>query len=73
MKAHKYWSLGALFTMIGAFYTGHKGSKTAHKYFALSSLLCMIMAIYSGHKLISGKSKKKAPDAQKSDFLTETE
>ena len=72
MKAHKYWSFGALFTMIGAVYSGYKGSKTAHKYFALSSLLCMIMAIYSGHKLISGKSKKKAPDIQKSDFSTES-
>jgi len=39
MKAHKYWSLGALFTMIGAVYSGYKGSKTAHKYFAFSSLL----------------------------------
>ena len=45
MKAHKYWSLGALATMIGTF--------------ACSSLLCMIMAIYSGHKMISGKSRKK--------------
>ena len=48
MKAHKYWSLGALASMIGT-----------HKYFAYSSLLCMIMAIYSGHKMISGKSLKK--------------
>ena len=53
MKAHKYWSLGALATMIGTFYTGYKNMKTAHKYFACSSLLCMIMAIYSGHKMIS--------------------
>ena len=59
MKAHKYWSLGALATMIGAFYTGYKNMKTAHKYFACSSLLCMIMAIYSGHKMISGKSREK--------------
>ena len=50
MKAHKYWSLGALAAMIGTFYTGYKNMKTAHKYFACSSLLCMIMAIYSGHK-----------------------
>ena len=57
MKAHKYWSLGALFTMLGAFYTGYKNMRSAHKYFALSSLLCMIMSIYSGHKMISGKSK----------------
>ena len=32
MKAHKYWSLGALATMIGTFYTGYKNMKTAHKY-----------------------------------------
>ena len=59
MKAHKYWSLGALVAMIGTLYTGYKNMKTAHKYFACSSLLCMIMAIYSGHKMISGKSRKK--------------
>lgn len=59
MKAHKYWSLGALATMIGTFYTGYKNIKAAHKYFACSSLLCMIMAIYSGHKMISGKSRKR--------------
>ena len=40
MKAHKYWSLGALAAMIGTFYTGYKNMKTAHKYFACSSLLC---------------------------------
>ena len=34
MKAHKYWSLGALATMIGTFYTGSKNMKAAHKYFA---------------------------------------
>ncbi len=59
MKAHKYWSLGALTTMIGTFYTGYRNQKSAHKYFACSSLLCMIMAIYSGHKMISDKSRKK--------------
>ena len=59
MKAHKYWSVGALFTMIGTFYTGHKGLKSSHKYFALSSMLCMTMAIYTGHKMISGNRKKK--------------
>jgi hypothetical protein len=59
MKAHKYWSLGALATLIGTFYTGYKNMKTAHKYFACSSLLCMIMAMYSGHKMISGKSRKR--------------
>ncbi len=28
MKAHKYWSIGALITMIGTFYTGYKGLKS---------------------------------------------
>ena len=59
MKAHKYWSLGALAAMIGIFYTGYKNMKSAHKYFAGSALLCMIMTIYSGHKMISSKSKKR--------------
>ena len=58
MKSHKYWSIGALITMLGTFYTGYKDQK-GHKYFAASSLLCMIMAIYTGHKMISGKSRKK--------------
>ena len=53
MKAHKYWSIGALITMIGTFYTGYKGSK----YFAFGSLICMIMAVYSGHKMISGNKR----------------
>ena len=59
MKAHKYWSLGALITMLGTFYTGQKGSKSNHKYFEVGSLLCMIMAIYTGHKMISGNRKAK--------------
>ncbi|MGN8807258.1 MULTISPECIES: DUF6219 family protein [unclassified Blautia] len=58
MKAHKYWSIGALVSMIGTCYTGYKDMKSAHKYFAFSSLICMTMAIYSGHKMISGKSGK---------------
>ena len=57
MKAHKYWSVGALITMIGTFYTGYKGLKAAHKYFAFGSLICMIMAVYSGHKMISGNKR----------------
>ena len=28
MKAHKYWSLGALAAMIGTFYTGYKNMKS---------------------------------------------
>ena len=47
MKAHKYWSISALITMLGTFYTGYKGSKEGHKYFAASTLLCMIMAVYN--------------------------
>ena len=50
MKAHEYWYVGALLTMLGTFYTGYKGTKSSHKYFAASSLLCMIMAIYTGHE-----------------------
>ena len=58
MKSHKYWSLGALFCMLGCIYSGIKKSMTAHKYFAYSSLLCMGMSIYSGDKLVSPKKKK---------------
>ena len=57
MKAHKYWSLGALITMVGTFYTGHKSLKSSHKYLACASLICMIMAVYSGHKMISGNKR----------------
>ena len=57
MKAHKYWSRGALITMIGTFYTGYKGSKSGHKYFACSTLICMIMSMYTGHKMISGNKR----------------
>ena len=62
MKAHEYWSVGALIMMLGTFYSGYKGSKSSYKYFAASSLLCMIMAIYTGHKMISkNKKTKKEP------------
>ena len=57
MKAHKYWSIGAIVTMVGTFYTGYKGLKSAHKYFAFGSLICLIMAIYSGHKMVSGNKR----------------
>ena len=57
MKAHKYWSLGALVSIIGSFLHGRKGPGEGHKYFAFGSLICMIMAIYSGHKLIAGNKK----------------
>ena len=58
MKSHKYWSLGALFCMLGCIYSGIKQSMTVHKYFAYSSLLCMGMSICSGRKLVSPKKKK---------------
>ena len=46
MKAHKYWSVGALITMLGTFYTGYKKQKASHKYFALSlSLIHIQMCI----------------------------
>ena len=63
MKSHKYWSIGALVSMIRTCYTGYKNMKSAHKYCAFSSLICMAMAIYSGHKMISGKFRKKKETA----------
>ena len=60
MKAHKYWSVGALVTMLGTLCTGYKKLNSSHKYFALSSMLCMVMAIYTGHKMITGNRKEKA-------------
>ena len=57
MKAHEYWSVGALITMLGTFYSGYKGSKSSHKYFAASSLLCMIMAIYTDIRKLQDKAK----------------
>lgn len=65
MKAHKYWSIGAVVTMIGTFYTGYKGAKTGHKYFAFGSLICMIMAVYTGHKMIAGKKRTRKQVAVK--------
>ena len=32
MKAHEYWSVGALITMLGTFYSGYKGSKSSQNY-----------------------------------------
>lgn len=57
MKAHKYWSIGAIVTMVGTFYAGYKGSKSSHMYFACSTLICMIMSMYTGHKMISGNKR----------------
>ena len=33
MKSHKYWSFGAMFTMIGTFYTGYKNQKNCSQIF----------------------------------------
>ena len=49
MKAHKYWSLGALACMAGCFYTGCKKLMQAHKYFACGSLVCMGMTRVDCH------------------------
>ena len=68
MKAHEYWSVGALITMLGTFSSGYKGSKSSHKYFAASSLLCMIMAIYPGHRIIS---KNKTPEKESNSIENE--
>lgn len=62
MKAHKYWSLGALACMAGCFYTGCKKLMKAHKYFAYGALGCMGMAIYSGHKMIAPKKRKETEE-----------
>ena len=65
MKAHKYWSIGAVIAMVGTFYTGYRGSKAWHKYLAFGSLLCMMMAVYTGHKMISGNKKaQKQPEGK---------
>ena len=69
MKAHKYWSVGALITMLGTFYTGYKKLKSSHKYFAFSSMLCMVMVIYTGHKMITRNRKEKT----KKEKVTERE
>ena len=69
MKAHKYWSVVALITMIGTFYTGYKKLKSSHKYFAFSSMLCMVMVIYTGHKMITRNRKEK----EKKEKVTEGE
>lgn len=55
MKAHKYWSIGALITMICTFLTGHM-NKMIHTGLGLIALICMIMSVYSGHKMISKKN-----------------
>ena len=57
MKVHKYWSIGAIVTMVGTFYAGYKGSKSSHRYFACSTLICMIMSMYTGHKMILGNKR----------------
>ena len=54
MKAHKYWSIGALITMICTFLTGHM-NKIVHAVFGVIALICMIMSVYLGHKMTSRK------------------
>ena len=51
MKAHKYWSVGALITMLGTFYTGYKKQKSSHKYFALSSTSEEVLSIASTERV----------------------
>lgn len=55
MKAHIYWSIGALITMICTFLTGHM-NKIVHAVFGIIALICMIMSVYSGHKMTSRKN-----------------
>ena len=49
MKAHKYWSIGALITMLGTFYTGYRGSKEGHKYLSTKYTGLRAMGSYSGN------------------------
>lgn len=61
MKAHKYWSLGALACMAGCFYTGCKKLMQAHKYFACGSLFvngrpkvpCQLSGRFRGRSIFS--------------------
>ena len=43
MKAHKYWSVGALITMTGTFCTGYKGAKIK------SQILCFKLYVLYGN------------------------
>ena len=45
MKAHKYWSLGALLTMFGTFYTGYKGSKSRDLHLLSTGVLLTAIVI----------------------------
>ena len=38
MKAHEYWSVGALITMLGTFYSGYKGSKSSQLFYFLTAI-----------------------------------
>lgn len=60
MKAHKYWSLGALACMAGCFYTGCKKLMQAHKYFACGSLVCMAWQFTQATKLHRRRKKLKS-------------
>ena len=56
MKAHKYWSLGALATMIGTFYTGYKNNdiEKAQSLNSLSFSLVYRSFVHSFSYLLSG-------------------
>ena len=43
MKAHKYWSVGALITMLGTFYTGYKKQKSS------TQILCFKFYVMYGN------------------------
>ena len=57
MKAHKYWSLGALACMAGCFYTGCKKLMQAHKYFACGSLVWVPSSIMRKFIYKSGRTQ----------------
>ena len=54
MKAHKYWSLGALAAMIGTFYTGYKNNDIEKAQslnslsFSLTLLFCSVLSVVTG-------------------------
>ena len=58
MKADKYWSIGALITMICTFLTGHM-NKIVHAVFGVIALICMIVSFYLGHRITSRKRRKR--------------
>lgn len=64
MKAHKYWSIGALICMAMAMYSGfNMKSKKSHMYWGCAASGCMLMAMYTGYRMIHRKPKKAAAEA----------